>query len=72
MPSRESMLRRLHVINMCAAACRMFAMRRRGGMCVITWRMFATRGCMVRRLRDGFVYICFVNPRGTCECKATN
>ncbi len=66
------MLRRLHVLSMCAAACRMFAMRRTGGMCATAWRTFVTRRCMVRGFRVGFVFICLVNPRRTRQCKATN
>ena len=72
MPSRGNMLSRLHVLDMRAAACRTFAMRRTGDMCATAWRMFATRRRMVRGFRVGFVFICLVNPRRTRQCKATN
>ncbi len=36
------MLSRLHVLDMRAAACRTFAMRRTGDMCATAWRMFGS------------------------------
>jgi len=66
------MLSRLHVLDMRAAACRTFAMRRTGDMCATAWRMFATRPRMVRAFRVRSVFICLVTPRRTRQSKAPN
>ena len=58
MPSQANrMLRRLHVL--CAATCRMFAVRRTGGMSAATCRTFIVRRCMLSWFYSDSVFICF-------------
>jgi hypothetical protein len=66
------MLRRLHVLDMSTTACRSFAMRPRGGMWPNACCAFRVHRCRMKGFHVGSVFIRFVTPHRTRECKATN